>query len=165
MPQDTTLTLYLAHRRELVAYASGLVGDPSGAEDIVQEAFMRFRAAASGRLIDEPVGYLYRIVRNLAFDGRRRTTLEDRHIERGARDMPGEVAADLPSPEAEAIARDELRRVMAAIEELPERTRLALEMHRLQGCKLREIAQRLGVSVSMAQLLVVEGIRHCQRRL
>ncbi len=76
-----------------------------------------------------------------------------------------EVAEEKPSPEAETIARQELERVLAAMAELPERTRLALEMHRLGGLKLREIAQRLGISTSMAQVLVVEAVRHCQRSL
>jgi DNA-directed RNA polymerase specialized sigma24 family protein len=54
---------------------------------------------------------------------------------------------------------------MAAIAELPERTQIALEMHRFGGCKLREIADHLGISVTLAHSLVAEGIEHCRRRL
>ncbi len=80
MPKEQSLALYLAHRRKLLEYANGIVGDPGRAEDIVQEAFLRFRAAAMERLLDEPVGFLYRVVRNLALDRRRRLLLEDRHM-------------------------------------------------------------------------------------
>jgi RNA polymerase sigma-70 factor (ECF subfamily) len=38
-------------------------------------------------------------------------------------------------------------------------------MHRFEGCKLREIAAVLEISLSSAQLLVVDGIEHCKRRL
>jgi RNA polymerase sigma-70 factor (ECF subfamily) len=38
-------------------------------------------------------------------------------------------------------------------------------MHRFGGCTLKEIAAHLGISVSMAQVLVAEGVRHCQRSL
>jgi RNA polymerase sigma-70 factor (ECF subfamily) len=162
---DTTLTLYMEHRGELVNYASGIIGDRARAEDVVQEAYIRFADAAARRLFDEPVGYLYRIVHNLAFDGVRRSSLEGRHVRRGVEHVAAEVAEEKPSPEAETIARQELERVLAAMAELPERTRLALEMHRLGGLKLREIAQRLGISTSMAQVLVVEAVRHCQRSL
>lgn len=165
MPHDKVLALYTAYRHQLVAYAHGIVGDPARAEDVVQEAFLRFKIAAAGRLLEEPVGYLYRIVRNLAFDGRRHAMLERQHLDGSEDRRTEEIAADVPSPEAAASAREELARVMAAMAELPERTRIALEMHRLGGCKLREIAEHLGISVSMAQLLVVEGVRHCQRRL
>jgi RNA polymerase sigma-70 factor (ECF subfamily) len=164
-PADQTLTLYMAHRGELVNYASGIIGDRGRAEDVVQEAYLRFSEAAARRLFDEPVGYLYRIVHNLAFDGVRRLSLEGRHIRRGADPAVLEVAEERPSPEAELIARQELERVLAAIAELPERTRLAFEMHRFGGLKLKEIARRLGISTSMAHVLVVEAVRHCQRSL
>lgn len=79
MSNEQILRLYIDHRRKLVEYAGGIVRDPGRAEDVVQEAFLRFRAAASGRLLKEPVGYLYRIVRNLALDRLRRTVLEGRY--------------------------------------------------------------------------------------
>ena len=54
---------------------------------------------------------------------------------------------------------------MEAIAELPERTRIALEMHRFGGCKLKEIAAALGISIPLAHILVAEGVQHCKRRL
>jgi RNA polymerase sigma factor (sigma-70 family) len=164
-PADQTLTLYMAHRGELVNYASGIIGDRARAEDVVQEAYLRFSEATRHRLFDEPVGYLYRIVHNLAFDGLRRLSLEGRYIRRDGEQAAIEVAEKRPSPEAELIARQELARVLAALAELPERTRLAFEMHRFGGLKLKEIAARLGLSTSMAHVLVVEAVRHCQRSL
>ena len=165
LPVDQALTLYMAHRGELVNYASGIIGDRARAEDVVQEAYLRFSEAAARRLFDEPVGYLYRIVHNLAFDGLRRVSLEGRHVRRDAEQAGVAVAEERPSPEAELIARQELERVLAAIAELPERTRLAFEMHRFGNLKLKEIAARLGISTSMAHVLVVEAVRHCQRSL
>ena len=165
MSNEQSLDLYSAHRRSLVDYANGIVRDPARAEDIVQEAYLRFSAAAAERLFDEPVGYLYRVVRNLALDLLRRQSLEHRHVRQGVDEFAAGVAEDRPSPEDQAIARDELRRVAAAIAELPERTRIALEMHRFGGCTLKTIAAHLGVSVSMAHVLVTEGVRHCQRSL
>lgn len=159
----TILALYLAHRGELVNYASAIVGDRGRAEDVVQEAWLRFGAAADSRPIAEPVGFLYRIVRNLAVDGRRRLTREGRTVDadHDAIDAP----LDYPSPEAEAAAREELRLLRVALDELPERTRIALEMRRFGGMKLKEIAARLGVSVTVAHEIVAEGIAHCRRRV
>ena len=155
----------MAHRGALVNYASGIIGDRSRAEDVVQEAYLRFSDASARRLLDEPVGYLYRIVRNLAFDGVRRLRSEGRYVKRDIDQAEIETARTVPSPEAELIAREELERVLAAMAELPERTRIALEMHRFGGFKLRQIADHFGISTSMAQVLVTEGVRHCQRRL
>jgi RNA polymerase sigma-70 factor (ECF subfamily) len=165
LPHDTNiLALYLAHRRELVNYANGIVGDRAQAEDLVQEAWLRFGAVAERRLLEEPIGYLFRIVRNLAVDDRRRLSREERVIAPVGAGV--EIAADeQPSPEARAAARDELRRLQDAMAGLPERTRRALEMRRLGGLKLKEIAARLGISVTVAHDLVAEGIAHCRRHV
>jgi RNA polymerase sigma factor (sigma-70 family) len=165
MPSDEHLTLYVAHRQKLVHYASGIVSDSGRAEDVVQEAYLRFSAAAAERPLQHPVGFLYRIVRNLALDLRRRLTLEDKTLDLDADAWLGELPDRAPSPEDEAIQHQEFERVVAAMAALPERTRIALEMHRFGGFTLKQIAERLGVSVSMAQVLVVEGVRHCQRAL
>ncbi len=52
-----------------------------------------------------------------------------------------------------------------AFAELPERVRIAVEMHRFGGARLREIAAELGVSVTVAHELVVTGVAHCRSRL
>jgi RNA polymerase sigma-70 factor (ECF subfamily) len=153
------LTLFLAHRGALVTYARGILRDHAHAEDVVQEAYLRLTDAAGPRAIEEPQGYLYRIVRNLAVDGRRRARPEADETQLSA------IAADRPSPEAEALHRDQLRVVNAALAELPERGRIALEMHRLQGCKLREIADHLGISITQTHTLIVDAVEHCKKRL
>lgn len=161
---NTAIEIFMSHRNALVNYASGIVGDTAQAEDVVQDAWLRFGAVSKKRSINEPVGYLYRIVANLALDRLRRAKIE-RPDWAGTVDRFAATAGQAPSPEDEAIARQELQRVMAAIAELPERTRIALEMHRFGGCTLKEIAAHLGISVSMAQVLVVQGVKHCQRAL
>lgn len=159
------LSLFMAHRGELVKYANGIVGDHAQAEDVVQEAWLRFGAAAGRRPLEEPVGYLYRVVRNLAIDGRRRMSREGEIIRRDV-EAPAEDTADAqPSPEAEVLARDELRLLAEAMAELPERTRIALEMRRLGGCKLKEIAAHLGISVTVAHDIIADGIAYCRRRV
>ncbi|MEM9158569.1 MAG: sigma factor-like helix-turn-helix DNA-binding protein, partial [Verrucomicrobiota bacterium] len=75
------------------------------------------------------------------------------------------ISSDKASPARRAMAREELNRLKVAIAELPERTRVAVEMHRLGGFKLKQIAAHLGISISLAQLLVTEGISHCHDRL
>jgi RNA polymerase sigma factor, sigma-70 family len=167
VPRDPSLILYLAHRRELVNYASGIVGDRAHAEDVVQEAWLRFGAAAAAKdgTVREPLGYLYRIVRNLAVDGLRRVIREDRVVERDADARAAEAMDETPSPEAEALARDELRLLREAMAELPERTRIALEMRRFGGCKLKDIAARLGVSSTVVHHIIADGIAHCRRRV
>jgi RNA polymerase sigma-70 factor (ECF subfamily) len=155
--------MYLAHRGELVDYATAIVGDRALGEDVVQEAFLRLKSAAADRSLEEPVGYLRRIIRNLAIDWTRRSAAERRRLDDGA-DYDA-VAEDRPTQEDVVTHRDDLRVVMAAIAELPVRTRIALEMHRFEGAKLKEIAGHLGISVALAHSLIHEGLEHCRKRL
>ena len=165
MSSDTT-SLFIEHRGSLVDYATRIVGSRAQAEDLVQEAWLRFDEVARQRFLEEPLGYLYRIVRNLALDGRRRTGLENEVLAASENAAGSFVSAGVePSPETIALYRDELRLLMAALAELPERTRIAFEMHRFGGCKLREIAEFLDISLPWAQRLVADGVLHCRRRL
>jgi len=161
------LDIFLAHRAALVDYATPIVGDRMRAEDVVQEAYIRFRAAgasqSAGRGIVQPVGYLYRIVRNLALDWARRLKLEGGRADAGA--ALAELPSPAPSPERTALYRDELRQVAAALAELPARTRTAFELHRLGGRTLHQVAGELGISVGLAHRLVHDAITHCAERL
>ena len=161
MPSDTT-TLFVEHRGSLVNYANGILHDRAGAEDVVQEAYLRFSAAADSGQIVNPVSYLYRIVRNLALDWTRRRSVEPPKM---AAPLMENVASDAPSAERVLLYRDELRVISDALGELPERTRIAFRMYRLEGQTLQEIANHLGVSVVRVHQLVKEAILHAARRL
>lgn len=156
------LALYMAHRSALVDYARPIVGCRARAEDVVQEAYLRFEQVTPDRFLEEPVGFLYRIVRNLALDFARRLMREARLVDPA--DAEG-VAEDRPSPEAEALHRDQLRAVMTALAQLPERTRIAVAMHRIEGRTLKEIADHLGISIGLAHSLVYDGLDHCRQNL
>ncbi|WP_428670002.1 RNA polymerase sigma factor [Reyranella sp.] len=166
VPRDRALlALFAAHRRTLTSYANGIVGDRGHAEDIVQEAWLRFDGAAAGGTVDHPVGYLYRIVRNLALDGQRKLLRERRYLSQGVDRNAEEVAEDRPSPEIEVAGRDEIRAMRSIMDELPEKMRIALEMHRLGDCTVKDIADYLGISIGSAHALVVKGLEHCRAAL
>jgi RNA polymerase sigma-70 factor (ECF subfamily) len=161
---DAKLRLYLAHRSALVEYATPIVGDRMRAEDVVQEAYLRFvPATAPGNRIEQPAAYLYRIVRNLAYDLRRSLSADHRRDE--AHLVLSESLPDAPSPEEEALQRDELRRVEAALAELAPNVRRAFEMSRVGGYKLQEIADHLGVSLPTAGRWAQEALLHVAKRL
>ncbi len=163
--QSKALQHFLSHRAELLGYASRITGDRSQAEDVLQEAWLRFRVVEADRTLDEPVGYLRRIVRNLALDGRRRKGLESRFFTENAELAAMVVPSDAPTPEDAAIAESELRIVSAALAQMPGRMRIAVEMHRVDGTRLKDIAGRLGISITTAHELVAEGVQRCRAAL
>lgn len=160
-------TLYAAHRGELIGYAGRILGDLGRAEDVVQEAFIRFSASAEFTVIDEPLAYLYRTVRNLCLDMRRgqeRDRRRDQLLSSALADLDG-IRDTLPTPEAFAVSREELRHLQSAMSELPERMRRALELHRFSEMPVKRVASELGVSVGTAHGLIAQALSHCRQRL
>lgn len=162
---SNTLAIFLTHRRGLIEYASRIVGDHARAEDLVQEAYLRFDTAATATIFDDPVRYLYRVVRNLALDGRRKQAREAVYVVGTSSDFAESAVDSRPTPEATAVGRSDILALKAALEELPERSRRALELHRFEGKTLKKVAEELGVSLGTAHALIVDGLEHCRTRL
>jgi RNA polymerase sigma factor (sigma-70 family) len=158
------LDVFLRYQSALIEVAAPIVGCRSRAEDVVQEAYLRFTAAGRERIeVLKPISYLYQIVRRLAMDwaishARERPGMMDEEI-------LDRLAAPAPSPEQIALYRQELGLVTEALAELPERTRRAFEMHRLGGYKLHEIANELSISVTLAHQLIHKALTHCANSL
>lgn len=158
------LKLFLAHRASLIRYARSIVGNIDDAEDVVQEAWLKFSSVAAKRPMAEPMAYMRTTVRNLAFNGSARKRIEARIFEPNGQTDATDVPSDSPTPESTAISRDEYARILAALEDMPQRMRTAVEMHRLGGKRLKDIAAHLGISVTTAHTLVLDGIEHCRAK-
>lgn len=159
--------LYADHRGELVGYAGRILGDVGRAEEVVQEAFIRFAASAESAVIEEPLAYLYRTVRNLCLDTKRgveRDRRRDLLLADALGDLDG-LRETGTTPEAAAVSRQELRRLQEAMAELPDRMRRALELHRFAELPVKQVAAELGVSVGTAHGLIVQALEHCRERL
>lgn len=160
---DSLLKMYLAHRVALVDVVAPIVGCRFRAEDVVQDAYLKLSESKIEADIRQPVSYLFRLVRNLAIDRARRLALE---VRRGAdAEVPIAAPAPDPSPEETLAARDMLRALERALRELPDRTRLVFEMSRVSGYSTEQIAQALGISVSLVYLLLRDAMTHCRKRL
>ena len=145
---ETKLRLFLSHRAGLIDYATPLVGCRERAEDVVQDAWLRF-AGADESAVRQPAAYLYRIVRNLALDWSRRRTAETGCLQA---DADRSWVAD--SAEAELVGDQAVAAVTGALRELPPRAKTAFELYRIEGLTQQQIADRLGVSVATTHRLL-----------
>jgi len=160
---ENKLLTYLSHRSALVSYASRITGNDAAAEDVVQDAWLKLGQPDEDYIIERPLSFLYRLVRNLAIDGRRRMARDQKRA--GAdMDVATLIAPDeMPSAERAMMAEEELSAVRAVMAMLPKNQRIALEMYRFGDCKLRDIANRLEISVSYAHVLVSEAVATCDK--
>ncbi|MGV6874155.1 RNA polymerase sigma factor [Pseudochelatococcus sp. B33] len=150
---ERRVSLYLDQRAVLVAYASRMVGSRDIAEEVVQEAFIRFVPGSAGSSADQrPASYLFRIVHNLALDFLRRRKRENAGAAENAPSWTRPQAE--PTPEEALLFCEGVQRSMALVAELPEDQRVALEMHRFGNYTLDEIAAHLGVSTATVHRLI-----------
>lgn len=135
--------LYRAHGTRLVRIARMFVTDRSAAEDLVQEAFIRFHRTRD-RLRDPAaaVGYLRSTVLNLARDHNRRGLMSLRHIDAHPIGSMG------PGPDDAALLEDDEGALMEALQDLSSRQRACVVLRYYLDLSYEEMASTLGLSTN-----------------
>jgi RNA polymerase sigma-70 factor (ECF subfamily) len=145
----------------LYRVALALLHNPSEAEDVVQDVFLR--VLQRQRQLDKIVElrpWLVRIAWNLALDRCRR--VRTRQMD----DLFAEtlVSADLPADQTLAEA-GRIRRVLDAMDRLPKRERETLLLSAMDELSSAEIAAVLGRSESSVRSLLFRARTHLRQRL
>lgn len=134
-----------------------MVRDEATVDDLVQLTLLkahlaRDRFALQGGDPDGAVrAWYFAIARNVAMDHLREAYRHERRRADGdeARDVVDGLPDDAPDPErlGQQVERDEeiARRVRAAIAELPPTQREVVELHKLRGMSMADVAARLRV--------------------
>lgn len=163
------LGLYEEKRSNLVRFFSARLGSRAEAEDIVQDLYIRLSGMEITGPIDNPSALLHRIGSNLMLD---RLRSQKRS---GARDndwrdvntmvIAGHEVADEPAADDVVAGRERLQAVVAAIEDLPEKTQQAFRLHKLEGLSHAETARRMGITVSTVEKHISSALKTLTRRL
>ena len=143
--------MFDAEAASLTRLARFYVDDKTAAEDLVQEAFIRF-ARHQGRLRDpdRATAYLRSIVINLARDHNRRGFVSWRHRPPAQPDAPS--AAETAEEHAERAA------VVQALRALPRRQRDCVTLRYYYDLPVAEIAATLGLSVNTVKTHLHRGL-------
>lgn len=150
--------LHRALAGALRGFAISLVRDPALADDVMQLAFLKAHLARHRFVVPEgtandPDGavqaWYFAITRNVAVDHLRalqRQRLRQTSESAGA-GMAQPIADDTPTIDELAIAdereREIIERVRRAIDRLPTSQREVVELHKLRGLSMSDVAQRL----------------------
>ena len=127
------------------------LGSREEAEDVAQEMWIKLERLPDTPL-DHVAAYLFRMAANLATDRRIAATRSQARDSAWLDAQPG--TDELPTIERAIIARQRLARLERAVADMPERMRAALRMFRVEELPQREIADRLGVTVSAVEKLL-----------
>jgi len=128
----------------LMQFLRRCVRDESDAADLRQDVYVRVYEAALKQIPNPVRPFVFTTARNLVVDRVRREQVVS--IEAVADLEELEIALDEPGPERSVAARQELRRLQAALDHLPPRSRQAMTLRKIEGLSRREIASRMGIA-------------------
>lgn len=145
------------HQQALLSYISKRCNDEHEAEDLLQDLYLKLNTISDDADVRYPKAYLYRMANNLAIDyQRRKAKLIDT-----AESTVYEQADEL-TPDTHLEYQQKLDVVIDAMNELPEKTRIAFRMLRLEQRDKTEVAELMGVSTNMVEKHLRRAIEYCQ---
>jgi RNA polymerase sigma-70 factor (sigma-E family) len=157
---DVLGRLHRENFRSLVRLAYLLSGDQSRAEEIVQDAFVRLQLRWGGlRNPEAAPAYLRRAVVNEARSHLRHRQVVDRH------DARRTVEPASRSPEDEALAEADRRRIVEAMRQLPDRQREALALRFYLDLSEADTAAAMKVAAGSVKTHVHRGLATLARLL
>jgi RNA polymerase sigma-70 factor (ECF subfamily) len=137
-PEATLITLFETEESALLSFAVGLVRQRSVAEELVQEAFLRLHEVWDQ--VENPRGWLYRSVRNLALNH-----LRDHRHEIGLEGTPEAIAESRPDQDVGRMEAIGMVRLLLAGMEPEDQELIRLKYH--EDLKYGEISRRTGLGV------------------
>lgn len=150
-------TLVERHQHAVIGTVAKMLGDPTEAEDIAQQVFLRvWKHSKRWRPEAKFTTYLFTITRNLVFNESRRRSRKPAHsIEEHESTNPLPLAGSPDAhPDSAALHSELEQAVDAAIAKLPEKQRMAVILRRQEELSYEEISQILEMSVPALKSLL-----------
>jgi RNA polymerase sigma-70 factor (ECF subfamily) len=131
------------------------------AQDLTAETFSRLWAQiSSGKEIKNPLGFLYKITKNLIID-------HYRYKERGAisLDEMDFLEGEEQGIEEAVSQKDDMRKVKAALTSLHDTYRQAISLYYIEQESISDVAKSLGKSEGATRVLLHRGLKKLKKHL
>lgn len=137
-------------RRWLGRHAS-----PEDVDEVIQEAYCRLATLGSIEHIQRPDGYFFSIARHVLLRRLRR----ERIVSIEAIAEIDSFRDESPTPEQQMEGKSDYNRMLAIIEDLPERCRRIVKLRKVDGWSQRQIAEHLGTTEKAVEKQIWLGVR------
>lgn len=148
---------YLGYKQILVRVLLRMSVKPADVDDILQESLARTLRAETRGPLEHPRSYLYTVARNIVFEEK----------ERRAREVQCEIndaiLASDSAPIDEELHHEKMLDIFwEAMSTLPRNHQRAILLRRIYGLSHREVAKKMGVSISSVEKYFAQGIKRCE---
>jgi RNA polymerase sigma-70 factor (ECF subfamily) len=133
--------------------------NPSRVDDAAQKTFLKVHVARGSYRPGSPVRpWILTIARNVAFDQLRKKSSSEQSLSE-------EVALRLPDPSDAVEERFALRDLQRALEALPQDKRDVVELHKIEGLSMAQVAARVGINEGTARVRAHRGYKALRQLL
>lgn len=160
------------YRRPMMAFMYRMAHNASVAEELAQEVFLRvYRSRQTYNAEAKFSTWLYRIATNLAVNHARDTKYERPEVTVNLDEPDEETGSTIDLADAGMTAeqamlrRERLAAIRQHVENLPERQRLAVLMHKYQEMDYRQIGEVLKLSESATKSLLFRAYETLREKL
>jgi RNA polymerase sigma-70 factor (ECF subfamily) len=154
--------LYRAHAGRLFSVACRMLGNPTDAEDLLQDIFLSAHRKLDGFRGESALGtWLYRLATNHCLDYLRSRGARMNQMTDALDDDPSHGVVGSRGLAEQTVTKMDLERALA---KLPDGCRAAFVLHDVEGLEHREVAQALGIAEGTSKSQVHKA-RHRLRAL
>jgi RNA polymerase sigma-70 factor (ECF subfamily) len=158
--------LFREHYAPLCRFADHYLRDHGAAEDLVQDLFAALWTSGALTGVRGSVrAYLFAAVRNGALNVRKRRLIERDWERHEAAPEVRELHASPAKPDELLASAERDERLADAIDALPERCRLVMQLRWREQLSYAEIASILGISVKGVEIQLSRGLHALRTRL
>jgi RNA polymerase sigma factor (sigma-70 family) len=148
-------------RKDLHRYLVSRLHNNDVANDLAQEAFLRYLQLPDVRVLRKPDAYLFRIAVNLIYEWRMR---KDRSVVTYSSDLADKCAGSWTQSGSDDYERLTSREhLQMLLDSMPPRPRQVLWMNKVQGMNYEQIAKQLGVKPRTVLNALARAIAHARR--
>ena len=162
--QQAFAALYDATSRSVFGIVLRVLADRAQAEEVTQEVYVEAWKSAQRFDADQgsPSAWLNTIAHRKAVD---RVRSSERSRQRDQRHFEADMAVPAPDTSDIVVARDEGRRVRAALGQLTESQRAAVELAYFEGHTYREVAEFLEIPLGTAKTRIRDAMQRLREQL
>lgn len=162
------------HHKRILNFIFHFMGDPTDAEDLTQEVFLRvWKSAGAYKPEAKFTTWLYRIAANLCINRQRSLRIRkwfsmseaDSQQQESSEVFIDTAGVTRTTPEDDLLQSELSQQVRKALDALPSSQRLAIVLKIYDGMTYLEISQILGRSVSAVDSLLIRAKKNLQKKL